>query len=190
MAGKRKKNSSETELVSDLATLRIGRKLRGKVVRAIQVIYDACEIDIGNNKSSSQIFMHTGTEVGGKVEYAGENVNRGGPIVNLMLSVPRVKEEFNRSADPKYTMSKFEKSLEDSSVTLEVRFECKMLAKENTSSIPKRGVLRYVSTMQKRYKFLEFDCTYDPTEMIMRKGGKDFIYLTAKFTIDMKPPVD
>ena len=47
---------------------------------------------------------------------------------------------------------------------LEVLFECKMLA--------------------------EFDCKLDPINMIMLKDGIDFVYLTAKFTIDMKPPVD
>ena len=45
-------------------------------------------------------------------------------------------------------------------------------------------------TPQTRFKYLEFDCKCDPINMIMRKDGIDVVYLTAKFTIDMKPPVD
>ena len=176
------------KFASDLANLRIGHKLREKIGRAIEVIYDACETDIHNNKSKSEIVLNILTTNGNTV---GENINRGGIIINLMLSTG-VKEVFNRDVDPKDIMNKFEKSLEESvsSVTLEVLFECKMLAGEHASSIPSGGSLRYNSTVQQRFKFLEFDCKLDPINMIMRKDGIDVVYLTAKFTIDMKPPVD
>ena len=191
MDGKRKKLKVASELDSNLATSRIGRELRGKVGRTIQVIYDACEMDVGKNKSKAQIMLHTTTKVGDREKYLGEGFNRGGPIINLMLSTG-VKEVFNRDVDPKDIMNKFAKSLEESvsSVTLEVLLECKMLAGEHASSIPSGGSLRYNSTVQQRFKFLEFDCKLDPINMIMLKNGIDFVYLTAKFTIDMKPPVD
>lgn len=191
MDGKRKKLKVSSELGSNLATSRIGRELKGKVGRTLQVIYDACEMDIEKNKSKAQIMLYTTTKVGDRVTYLGEDFNRGGPIINLMLSTG-VKEVFNRDVDPKDIMNKFAKSLEESvsSVTLEVLFECKMLAGEHASSIPTRGGLRYISTVQQRSKYLEFDCKLDPINMIMLKNGINFVYLTAKFTIDMKPPVD
>ena len=143
MDGKRKKLKIASELDSNLETSRIGRKLRGKVGRAIQVIYDACEMDIEKNKSKAQIILHTITKVGDHENYLGEGFNRGGPIINLMLSTG-VKEVFNRDVDPKDIMNKFEKSLEESvsSVTLEVLFECKMIAGEHTSSIRRKSAIQ------------------------------------------------
>ena len=181
-----------TELAPDLANLRIGHKLREKIGRAIEVIYDACETDIHNNNSKSEIILKTLTTNGNTVKAAGENINRGGIIINLMLSIP-VTEKFERSEDPKDVMIKFDESLKHSSVTLKVQFECKILEGENASSkFPKKGLLRYTSSIQGRYsyKILEFDCIYDSTNMIMLKGGEKFIYLTAKFTINTKPPLD
>ena len=177
------------KFASDLANLRIGHKLREKIGRAIEVIYDACETDINNNKSKSEIVLNILTTNGNTV---GKNINRGGIIINLMLSIP-VTEKFERSEDPKHVMIKFDESLKHSSVTLKVQFECKILEGENASSkFPKKGLLRYTSSIQGRYsyKILEFDCIYDSTNMIMLKGGEKFIYLTAKFTINTKPPVD
>ena len=175
------------KFASDLANLRIGHKLREKIGRAIEVIYDACETDINNNKSKSEIVLNILTTNGNTV---GENINRGGIIINLMLSIP-VTEKFERSEDPKHVMIKFDESLKHSSVTLEVKFECKILEGENASSnFPKKGYLRYTSSIQERSKILEFDCIYDSTNMIMLKGGEKFIYLTAKFTINTKPLLD